>query len=67
MTFQVDLTVFLGPIRDYPFCSSRLTRRLAQLGGEVKGPVPPGVAAALAEKFPKAGAQRAASRKRARR
>ncbi len=60
-------TVFLMPKQDYTFISSRLTRQIAQLGGEVKGLVPPGVAAALAEKFPKAGAQRAASRKRARR
>jgi pantetheine-phosphate adenylyltransferase len=45
-------TVFLTPVEQYTYLSSRLVKEIAQLGGAVGDFVPPCVAAALREKFP---------------
>ena len=46
-------TVFMMPAEQYSYLSSRLVKEVAQLGGDVSGLVPPGVAAALAGKLKK--------------
>jgi pantetheine-phosphate adenylyltransferase len=51
-------TVFLMADTQYQAIASRLVKEIARLGGDVKGFVPPAVAAALAQKF---AAERAAA------
>jgi pantetheine-phosphate adenylyltransferase len=46
-------TVFLMPHEAYSYISSRLIKEVAGYGGSVAGLVPAGVAARLAEKFPR--------------
>jgi pantetheine-phosphate adenylyltransferase len=43
-------TVFLTASEDFTYVSSRLVKEVAALGGDVAGLVPPGVAAALANR-----------------
>ena len=47
-------TIFLVPSINYSFVSSRLVKEIYQLGGEIKGVVPPVVDKKLREKFAKA-------------
>jgi pantetheine-phosphate adenylyltransferase len=44
-------TIFLVPSVNYSFVSSRLVKEIYQLGGEIKGMVPPVVDQKLKEKF----------------
>ena len=44
-------TIFLMPIEEYTYLSSRLVKEIARLGGNVSGFVPRPVAEALAKKF----------------
>jgi pantetheine-phosphate adenylyltransferase len=44
-------TAFLMPNETFSYVSSRLVREVARLGGDIKGLVPPAVAAALHAKF----------------
>jgi pantetheine-phosphate adenylyltransferase len=44
-------TVFLTPVEQYTYLSSRLVKEIAMLGGKVDEFVPPCVASALREKF----------------
>lgn len=46
-------TVFLPSATTHSFVASRLVREIAKLGGDISSTVPPPVAAALAEKFPR--------------
>lgn len=48
-------TVFLAPSPAVGFVSSTLVREVSRLGGDVRALVPPGVAAALAQRFPPRG------------
>ena len=45
-------TVFLTPVEQYTYLSSRLVKEIAMLGGNVEAFVPTSVAVALAKKFP---------------
>jgi pantetheine-phosphate adenylyltransferase len=49
-------TLFLPTASRHSFLASRLIREVAQYGGDVSTMVPPGVARALAAKFPRDGA-----------
>lgn len=44
-------TIFMLPAEAYSYLSSRLVREIAQLGGPVKGLVPPAVEERLRVKF----------------
>ena len=44
-------TVFMMPAEAYSYVSSRLVKEVAQLGGSIKGLVPPVVEARMREKF----------------
>ncbi|HYY41750.1 MAG TPA: pantetheine-phosphate adenylyltransferase, partial [Pyrinomonadaceae bacterium] len=44
-------TVFMMPAEAYSYVSSRLVKEVAQLGGSIKGLVPPVVEARMQEKF----------------
>jgi pantetheine-phosphate adenylyltransferase len=44
-------TIFLMPKEEYTYLSSRITKEIARLGGDVSKFVPPTVASALAKKF----------------
>jgi len=46
-------TVFLPSATTHSFVASRLVREIARFGGDISSTVPPPVAAALAEKFPR--------------
>lgn len=46
-------TVFLPSATTHSFVASRLVREIAKLGGDISSTVPPPVAAALAERFPR--------------
>lgn len=46
-------TVFLPSATTHSFVASRLVREIAKLGGDISSTVPPPVATALAEKFPR--------------
>jgi pantetheine-phosphate adenylyltransferase len=52
-------TVFLTPVEQFTYLSSRLVKEIAMLGGNVEAFVPPSVAAALRKKFPAAANQAA--------
>ena len=44
-------TVFLTPVEEYTYLSSRLVKEIARFGGDVSPFVPANVVAALGEKF----------------
>ena len=44
-------TVFMMPAESYSYVSSRLVKEVFQLGGSVRGLVPPGVERRLREKY----------------
>jgi pantetheine-phosphate adenylyltransferase len=44
-------TIFLTPVEQYTYLSSRLVKEIAMLGGDVEEFVPPCVASALRDKF----------------
>lgn len=48
-------TVFMMPAEGYSYLSSRLVKEVAQLGGDVSGLVPAGVARRLSEKLRRGG------------
>ena len=51
-------TVFLTPVEQYTYLSSRLVKEIAKLGGNVEAFVPTSVALALREKFPAPASQK---------